>query len=142
MSNTVVRLGWLLIVLGADFIVNQPAAGTVWQNGNANLVTWTKGVLDGIDGLDVEMSRLSQDGLIYVARDGELRPLSGDATLFCGPRGTTSRRRAVGLRIVYRLPSCCEHCVAPTAPNIAASLRERPADAVTGPCRSKHPFWA
>lgn len=38
-----------------------------------NLVSWVKGVGDGIDGVDIEMSRLSQDGLIYVAKDGEQR---------------------------------------------------------------------
>ena len=45
------------------------------MNGATNVVTWTKGVGDGVDGVDIEMSRLSQDGLIFVARDGEWSPL-------------------------------------------------------------------
>jgi len=38
-------------------------------NGVANPVTWTKGVKDGVAMVDVELSRLSQDGLIFVARN-------------------------------------------------------------------------
>ncbi|KAI0076845.1 hypothetical protein K474DRAFT_1183135 [Panus rudis PR-1116 ss-1] len=57
------------------FIVNNPRQGDQWVNGNANHVSWTKGLLDGVDGVDVELSRLSQDGLIFVARDGP-RPRS------------------------------------------------------------------
>lgn len=59
-----------------DFVITQPAAGTQWANGAANLVSWTKGVGDGVDGVDIEMSRLSQDGIIFVARDGECPQLS------------------------------------------------------------------
>lgn len=39
------------------------------MNGQANRVSWTKGVGDGIVMVDVEMSRLSQDGLIFVAQN-------------------------------------------------------------------------
>ena len=59
-----------MLTTRSDFKILQPAAGTQWANGAANLVTWTKGVGDGIDGVDIEMSRISQDGLIFVARDG------------------------------------------------------------------------
>lgn len=52
-------------------MVTAPTTGTQWANGAANLVSWTKGVDDGIDGVDIEMSRLSVDGIIYVAKDGE-----------------------------------------------------------------------
>lgn len=34
------------------------------------MISWVKGVDDGVDIVDVEMSRLSQDGIIYVAKDG------------------------------------------------------------------------
>ena len=54
-----------------DWITQQPAAGTQWANGQANAVQWVKGVNDGVVMVDVEMSRLSQDGLIFVARNGE-----------------------------------------------------------------------
>ncbi|KAH7927612.1 hypothetical protein BV22DRAFT_1031670 [Leucogyrophana mollusca] len=49
------------------FIVNQPGASSTWKNGAAYPVSWTKGLLDGIDTFDIELTRLSQDGLIYVA---------------------------------------------------------------------------
>jgi len=38
-------------------------------NGATNLVTWEKGVLDGINGFDIEMARMSQDGLMKLARN-------------------------------------------------------------------------
>ncbi|GJE97022.1 hypothetical protein PsYK624_132320 [Phanerochaete sordida] len=68
-------LAWCLPAVHANyFIIQQPTAGTQWQNGAANLVTWTKGVGDGVDGVDIEMSRLSMDGLIFVAKDAPTKP--------------------------------------------------------------------
>jgi len=52
-------------------MITEPTTSTVWVNGAANLVTWTKGLLDNIHAFDVEIARLSQDGLIFVAKDGE-----------------------------------------------------------------------
>ncbi|TDL27097.1 hypothetical protein BD410DRAFT_783284 [Rickenella mellea] len=49
------------------FIVNQPQQGSQWVNGQANPISWTKGLLDGVNSVDVELARLSSDGLIYVA---------------------------------------------------------------------------
>lgn len=46
------------------------------MNGATNLVTWEKGVLDGIYGFDVEMARMSQDGLMKLARNGSYCPFS------------------------------------------------------------------
>lgn len=57
--------------LSAYFVINQPTSSTQWSNGAANLVSWTKGLEDGIDAFDVELARLTDDGLIFVARDGE-----------------------------------------------------------------------
>ncbi|KAF9554080.1 hypothetical protein CPC08DRAFT_766996 [Agrocybe pediades] len=51
------------------FVINEPHLQTQWQNNAVNVVTWQKGVLDGIHGFDVEMARLSQNGLILVARN-------------------------------------------------------------------------
>ncbi|KIK06341.1 hypothetical protein K443DRAFT_674326 [Laccaria amethystina LaAM-08-1] len=51
------------------FIITEPAAGRQWVNGATNLVTWEKGVLDGIYGFDIEMARMSQDGLMKLARN-------------------------------------------------------------------------
>ncbi|KAN0090747.1 hypothetical protein V8E55_004313 [Tylopilus felleus] len=51
------------------FIVNQPSASTSWANGSPYPFSWTKGLLDGIDTFDVELTRLHEDGLIYVAQN-------------------------------------------------------------------------
>jgi hypothetical protein len=51
-------------------MITTPSTTSVWQNGAANVVTWTKGLLDNIHEFDVEIARLSQDGLIFVAKDG------------------------------------------------------------------------
>jgi len=53
----------------AYFIISEPTLSTQWVNGAPNLVTWNKGVQDGIDTFDVEMARLNSDGLTFVARD-------------------------------------------------------------------------
>jgi hypothetical protein len=52
------------------FVINQPSAGTQWSNGAVNAISWTKGLLDGIDTFDVELARLGTEGLIFVAREG------------------------------------------------------------------------
>lgn len=54
----------------AYFKITQPASNSTWVNGAVNPVSWTKGLLDGISSFDVELARLSQDGLIMVAKDG------------------------------------------------------------------------
>ncbi|OCH86592.1 hypothetical protein OBBRIDRAFT_797049 [Obba rivulosa] len=64
-------LAWCLIPLAsvrAYFIVNSPVSGTVWANGAANPVQWTKGLEDGVDSFDIELTRLSQQGLTFVAQ--------------------------------------------------------------------------
>ena len=58
----------------AYFQITSPSQGTQLQNGAANKVTWVKGLLDDVNAFDVEMSRLSVDGLILVARDGKHCP--------------------------------------------------------------------
>ena len=62
----------------SDFIVNQPAASASWANGSPYPFSWTKGLLDGIDTFDIELTRLSEDGLILVAQTG--KPLDLDET--------------------------------------------------------------
>src|SRR6266404_3043950 len=52
-----------------DFIVTSPVKGTEWVNGQTYAVTWTKGLLDGVDFVDLELLRMSKDGLILVARN-------------------------------------------------------------------------
>ena len=51
------------------FVITAPAAQSQWQNNVANLVSWEKGVLDDVYGFDVEMARMSTDGLTLVARN-------------------------------------------------------------------------
>jgi hypothetical protein len=51
------------------FIISDPAASAQWSNNAANLITWQKAVLDGVNMFDVEMSRMSTDGLTLVARN-------------------------------------------------------------------------
>lgn len=53
-----------------DFVVTAPTKGGQWANGAANVVSWIKGVGDGVDAFDIEMSRLTQDGIFYIAKDG------------------------------------------------------------------------
>ena len=40
------------------------------MNGQANPVIWKKGLLDGVPMFDLELARLSEDGLILVALNG------------------------------------------------------------------------
>ena len=54
----------------AYFNIKQPQAGSQWQNGAANSAQWVKGLLDGIQRFDIEMGRLSVDGILFVAMDG------------------------------------------------------------------------
>ncbi|KAF8584397.1 hypothetical protein K439DRAFT_1142240 [Ramaria rubella] len=51
------------------FIINQPAKGSQWVNGQTNYATWTQGIGQGIDIFDVELARLSTDGLLFVAKN-------------------------------------------------------------------------
>ena len=55
----------------AFFIVLNPANGTQMVNNATNAITWTKGAQDGIFGFDLEMTRMSKDGLFLIARNGE-----------------------------------------------------------------------
>ncbi|EJD04676.1 uncharacterized protein FOMMEDRAFT_18445 [Fomitiporia mediterranea MF3/22] len=53
--------------LGSYFSFIQPTTGTEWVNGQANPILWEKGLLDGVAMFDLELARLSQDGLIKAA---------------------------------------------------------------------------
>jgi len=77
-----VALGPLLVLadMGSYFQFIQPTAGTEWVNGQTNPVIWKKGLLDGVPMFDLELARLSEDGLIYVALN--VNALSGALDLF------------------------------------------------------------
>lgn len=67
--STIRYLALSLLVASASayFVVTSPTTQTQWQNGKVNAVTWEKGVLDDINSFDLEMTRLSEDGLTYIA---------------------------------------------------------------------------
>jgi len=69
-ATACIVLTFLSLQVSANyFIISSPAAQSQWQNNVANLITWEKGVLDDIYGFDVEMARMSTDGLTLVARN-------------------------------------------------------------------------
>ncbi|TCD60767.1 hypothetical protein EIP91_009536 [Steccherinum ochraceum] len=96
-------------------VINDPALGGQWSNGAANHISWTKGLLDGVDTFDIEMSRMSVDGLIYVAstdcwvekRERALDQQETHASGLGGHRGKSARYRRlpIGIRVLaFSLP--------------------------------------
>ena len=55
----------------AYFIIEQPQSSTQWVNNVPTLITWSKGVGDGVTMFDLEMTSMSQDGLSLIARNGK-----------------------------------------------------------------------
>ncbi|ESK91568.1 hypothetical protein Moror_2563 [Moniliophthora roreri MCA 2997] len=76
-----------LVCVSAYFVITQPARGAVWQNGMANSIAWNKGVLDGTDRFDIEITRLKENGLLLVARDVPVNPPSLNVHLDDVPPG-------------------------------------------------------
>lgn len=62
-----------------DFIVTQPSASSSWANGSPYPLSWSKGLLDGVDSFDIELTRLNENGIYWVAKNGEPRHTSSDA---------------------------------------------------------------
>ncbi|OAX38297.1 hypothetical protein K503DRAFT_850073 [Rhizopogon vinicolor AM-OR11-026] len=58
-----------LISVDAYFIVNQPSSSTTWKNGSPYPVSWTLGLLDGVETFDIEITRLSRGGVYLVATE-------------------------------------------------------------------------
>jgi hypothetical protein len=52
-------------------MVTAPKLNDQWANGEARMVSWTKGANDGVTSFDIEMSRLSTDGLTLIAKNGQ-----------------------------------------------------------------------
>ncbi|KAF9441617.1 hypothetical protein P691DRAFT_739587 [Macrolepiota fuliginosa MF-IS2] len=67
--STCIFLVLLTTSASAYFLIDEPHRDTQWVNNQSNLVKWQKGLLDGINGFDVEMARLGTDGLTLVARN-------------------------------------------------------------------------
>lgn len=57
--------------LAAIFLITYPQNGSVLQNNVGIAVTWWKGLEDDIFGFDLELTRMSQDGLYLAARNGQ-----------------------------------------------------------------------
>ncbi|CCM02056.1 uncharacterized protein FIBRA_04132 [Fibroporia radiculosa] len=71
-SSTIVLIlvWWFIPLVKADYWeVTSPTSGVEWVNGRANLLAWSKGLLDGIDMFDIEMQRLSVAGVSFVAHN-------------------------------------------------------------------------
>ncbi|KAI0712721.1 hypothetical protein C8T65DRAFT_646716 [Cerioporus squamosus] len=76
---------WYLLPLtnaSSYFVINTPSNGIQWSNNAINPITWTKGLLDGVTSVDVELARLSTDGLIFVAKDVSTPLSTGALNLF------------------------------------------------------------
>jgi hypothetical protein len=57
-------------------MVTAPTKGVQWGNNQTYPVSWVKGLLDGVNYIDLELTRMSVDGLILIARDSTSRPQS------------------------------------------------------------------
>ncbi|KAH9851209.1 hypothetical protein C2E23DRAFT_860685 [Lenzites betulinus] len=76
---------WYLLPLvqaSSYFVINEPAKGAQWTNNAVNPISWTKGLLDGVSNVDIELARLSSDGLIFVARDVPAALSTGGVNIF------------------------------------------------------------
>ncbi|GLB44436.1 hypothetical protein LshimejAT787_1700630 [Lyophyllum shimeji] len=71
----------------AYFVISEPTRDTQWTIGTPNPVRWNKGVDDGISLFDVEMARLSVEGLTLVARNVPARNTSLNILLQDVPPG-------------------------------------------------------
>ncbi|KAF9529943.1 hypothetical protein CPB83DRAFT_851873 [Crepidotus variabilis] len=86
-SSACLVLALLAVNTSAYFIIDEPALNRQWPNNAVNLVTWSKGVLDGVNGFDVEMAQMGQDGLRLVARNVPSKPNSLNIMLQDIPAG-------------------------------------------------------
>lgn len=55
----------------AYFVVDEPQTNTQWVNNVPNLVTWTKGLRDGVGSFDLQMTQKNVDGVTLVALNSE-----------------------------------------------------------------------
>ncbi|PPR01241.1 hypothetical protein CVT24_006005 [Panaeolus cyanescens] len=74
LSTAYIVLAFFTLHSAGYFVINEPNKNTQWVNNAANVVTWSKGLKDGIHGFDVELARMSQDGLRLVARNVPVKP--------------------------------------------------------------------
>ncbi|TEB22157.1 hypothetical protein FA13DRAFT_1521609 [Coprinellus micaceus] len=60
--------------VSAYFLVTYPTRAAQWAQGTTHQLTWEKGLLDGVEGYDVELTRMSRDELVLVARNVPAKP--------------------------------------------------------------------
>jgi len=65
---------WQITYASAYFIIESPVNGTQLVNNVTNVISWTKGVKDGIYVFDLEMTRMTVDGLYLIARNVPTAP--------------------------------------------------------------------
>ncbi|KAK0449422.1 hypothetical protein EV421DRAFT_1781846 [Armillaria borealis] len=58
------------------FMIKEPREGAQWSNDAVNVLSWEKGVWDGVTHFDIEMTRLSEDGITYIAYNVPSQPYS------------------------------------------------------------------
>ncbi|KAN0130568.1 hypothetical protein V8E53_009820 [Lactarius tabidus] len=66
---SVLLFSLLPLAAHAYFMVTAPTKGVQWGNNQTYPVSWVKGLLDGVNYIDLELTRMSVDGLILIARD-------------------------------------------------------------------------
>src|SRR4051794_33661376 len=87
LSTAYLVLAFFTLHSAGYFVINEPNSKTQWVNNAANVVTWSKGLKDGIYGFDVELARMSQDGLRLVARNVPVTPNNINLFLSDVPEG-------------------------------------------------------
>lgn len=60
----------LTIIPLAYFIIDEPSTSIQWGNNATNYITWTIDAGNEISVFDVELGRISVDGLHFIARNG------------------------------------------------------------------------
>ncbi|KAF9034320.1 hypothetical protein BJ165DRAFT_674347 [Panaeolus papilionaceus] len=81
---------WAVLALQASanfFVVQEPNKQTQWVNNAANVITWRKSLLDGINGFDLEMARMGTDGLTLIAKNVPVKPANLNIQLSDVPPG-------------------------------------------------------
>ncbi|KAK0459958.1 uncharacterized protein EV420DRAFT_1478506 [Desarmillaria tabescens] len=58
------------------FTIKEPQGSTQWLNNAVNVLSWEKGVWDGLTFFDIEMTRLNVKGITYVAFNVQALPSS------------------------------------------------------------------
>ncbi|KAK0438510.1 uncharacterized protein EV420DRAFT_1209518 [Desarmillaria tabescens] len=58
------------------FMIKEPRESAQWSNDAVNVLQWEKGVWDGVTHFDIEMTRLSEDGITYIAYNVQAFPSS------------------------------------------------------------------